>query len=213
MSEAISPTLVSLDPKSLSRAAVSDGAKTHLATPETAGEKSKRGFSFGDFLDMINPLQHIPIVNTLYRAITGDTIRAEAKLVGGGLFGGPIGLALSAADVALEAETGRDAGGHVLALLKGNKPPAAATLAKASQPALPTLTEEQWTAVTQALESPKPAANRNDDRAEAAAERLAARQLAYDKAMGTMADALARARALDRLPPSAKVETGGLPPL
>ena len=32
------------------------------------------GFTFLDMLDIINPLQHIPVVSTLYRAITGDTI-------------------------------------------------------------------------------------------------------------------------------------------
>ena len=30
------------------------------------------GFDFWDVLDVINPLQHIPFVNTLYREMTGD---------------------------------------------------------------------------------------------------------------------------------------------
>src|SRR3546814_15608721 len=41
--------------------------------PDQPGLFGKAGFSFGDFLDIINPIQHIPIVPTIYRAITGDT--------------------------------------------------------------------------------------------------------------------------------------------
>ena len=32
------------------------------------------GLQFGDVLDSINPLQHIPLVSSLYREITGDQI-------------------------------------------------------------------------------------------------------------------------------------------
>ena len=45
----------------------------------------KDGFTFLDFLDMVNPLHHIPIVSTLYQSITGDTIDPGAKIVGGTL--------------------------------------------------------------------------------------------------------------------------------
>src|SRR3546814_6236130 len=44
--------------------------------------------TFGDFLDIINPLQHIPLVSTLYRAITGDEISPHARILGATLFGG-----------------------------------------------------------------------------------------------------------------------------
>jgi len=33
-----------------------------------------KGMSFSDLLDIINPLQHIPIASTICRAITGDRI-------------------------------------------------------------------------------------------------------------------------------------------
>lgn len=72
--------------------------------------------SFWDFLDVINPLQHIPVVSTVYRELTGDQIKAPAKLAGGALFGGVIGLAASVADVILKEASGRDAGEHVMAL-------------------------------------------------------------------------------------------------
>jgi len=78
--------------------------------------------SFWDLLDVINPLQHIPIVNDLYREATGDKIGVAARLVGGTLFGGPLGLIASAANCILEESTGHDAGGHVLALFRDDDP-------------------------------------------------------------------------------------------
>ncbi|MGB6086494.1 MAG: hypothetical protein WBF74_07845, partial [Parvibaculum sp.] len=38
-------------------------------------EKVSAGeFGFSDFLDVINPLQHIPIVSSIYRELTGDEL-------------------------------------------------------------------------------------------------------------------------------------------
>jgi hypothetical protein len=75
------------------------------------------GLTFGDVFDIINPLQHIPIISTIYRSITGDDIAAGPKIAGGVLFGGVIGLAVSIVDTVIEQITGRDAGEHILALL------------------------------------------------------------------------------------------------
>lgn len=61
------------------------------------------GLTFGDLLDVINPLQHIPFLGGLYRKLTGDTIDPAMRVAGGALFGGPIGAALSAAAVAVNA--------------------------------------------------------------------------------------------------------------
>lgn len=72
----------------------------------------KDGFTFGDFVDLINPLQHIPVVSNIYRAITGDKLDAGAHLLGGGLFGGPIGFIAATANTAIERATGKDLGGH-----------------------------------------------------------------------------------------------------
>ncbi len=76
----------------------------------------KDGFTFADFLDLINPLQHIPIISTIYRAITGDKIDPGARVIGGGIFGGPIGLVASAVNAVIAEVTGKDAGEHVVAL-------------------------------------------------------------------------------------------------
>ena len=75
--------------------------------------------SFGDFLDLINPLQHIPIVSTIYRAITGDQIGGPAKILGGMLFGGPIGFVAAIFDTIVNQATGRDLGETVLAAFTG----------------------------------------------------------------------------------------------
>ncbi len=77
------------------------------------------GFGFDDFLDIINPLQHLPIIGTLYRAVTGDEMDGIARVAGGALFGGPLGFALALADTAFESETGKDIGGTMLAAVTG----------------------------------------------------------------------------------------------
>ena len=73
------------------------------------------GFTFLDLLDVINPLQHIPIISTLYRSISGDTIDPGAKIAGGPLFGGPLGAAFSSLDVAVKHRTGNDIADHAAA--------------------------------------------------------------------------------------------------
>ncbi|MQP64321.1 hypothetical protein GE253_03085 [Niveispirillum sp. SYP-B3756] len=81
-------------------------------SPQKADSKEE-GMSFWDVLDVVNPLQHIPIVNKIYQAVTGDTIKTPAKLAGSALFFGPIGLAAAAADAVVEKETGKDMADNV----------------------------------------------------------------------------------------------------
>jgi hypothetical protein len=81
--------------------------------------QSQGGFSlktaFHDLLDIVNPLQHLPVVGTLYRAITGDKIGTVEKIAGDALYGGLWGAVGSVADTAFEAVTGKDFGSTVLA--------------------------------------------------------------------------------------------------
>lgn len=81
------------------------------------------GFTFADLLDIVNPLQHIPVIGTIYRRITGDTLDPGARLAGGALFGGVIGVAVAGVNAALEDATGKDAGGHVLAWFEDDSTP------------------------------------------------------------------------------------------
>lgn len=73
--------------------------------------------SFWDLLDVVNPLQHIPVVSTIYRAITGDKIGAVPRIVGGTLYGGPFGLIGAVANEVVRTDTGQDLGEHAMAFL------------------------------------------------------------------------------------------------
>ena len=85
-----------------------------------ADDAPEREISFGDFLDIINPLQHIPIVGTIYRAITGDEISPSASIFGGFLFGGPLGFVFAIANAIFEEASGQDLGETALAALVGD---------------------------------------------------------------------------------------------
>lgn len=71
------------------------------------------GPTFAEFLDIINPLQHIPVVSTLYRAITGDDIGTGPRVAGGMLFGGPVGALVSGITALIEEASGGDIGEHI----------------------------------------------------------------------------------------------------
>jgi hypothetical protein len=79
------------------------------------------GFGFDDLIDVVNPLQHIPVVSSIYRWITGDEISPAASVAGGALFGGPIGMAGAMAGVAVDEATGRDLGEHAIAMMFGDE--------------------------------------------------------------------------------------------
>jgi hypothetical protein len=109
----------------------SRGARPDAPAAEPAETRSfwdriwgKEGFSFGALLDIVNPLQHIPIVSTIYRAATGDTIGPAPRMMGGALFGGVVGLIAATADTAVEEITGKDTGANILAMLPEPDPEA-----------------------------------------------------------------------------------------
>ena len=89
------------------------------AAPATAATADSSGFTFHaalhDLLDIVNPLQHLPVIGTLYRAITGDKMGTVEKIAGDALYGGLWGAVGSVADTAFEAVTGKDFGSTVLA--------------------------------------------------------------------------------------------------
>jgi hypothetical protein len=99
----------------------------HLFSPpagesdDTARKRAWKGdeFSFRDVLDIVNPLQHLPIVSSLYRWITGDSIGALPRMIGDGLYGGPIGFVTGLFNAVVKQESGKDLGEHVIALLDG----------------------------------------------------------------------------------------------
>ncbi|MCB9965317.1 MAG: hypothetical protein H6855_04460 [Rhodospirillales bacterium] len=90
------------------------------ASPGKESSPAEKPFGFGDLIDIVNPLQHIPVVNTLYRHLTGDDIRGSGKVLGGALFAGPLGAAGSMVNLIVEHETGKDLPALAMDFLSGN---------------------------------------------------------------------------------------------
>lgn len=74
---------------------------------------------FGDLLQALNPLQNLPVVGTIYRELTGETIEPSARVIGGLIYGGPIGIASALVNAIVEDGSGKDIGGHMLAMVSG----------------------------------------------------------------------------------------------
>jgi hypothetical protein len=93
-------------------------AASPASTPveQKSASSSDWDFSFHNLLDIVNPLEHLPIIGTLYRAITGTRIGIPEKIAGDALYGGLWGAVSGVADAAFEAVTGKDFGSTVLAL-------------------------------------------------------------------------------------------------
>ena len=91
-------------------------------------------FNFDALIDTINPLQHIPLVSTLYREITGDKMGAPASIAGGALYGGVLGFFSALGNEFLRAVTGHDVGETILSLLQGNGDTAAPANVASSDP-------------------------------------------------------------------------------
>jgi len=81
------------------------------------GEDGKLGWK--DLADLVNPLQHIPLVNIAYRHLTGDTPNGAAELLGAIPFG-PMSTLAAIADLAVRSTTGKDIGENVIAMITGN---------------------------------------------------------------------------------------------
>ncbi|HEV2649672.1 MAG TPA: hypothetical protein VGU69_00315 [Rhizomicrobium sp.] len=84
------------------------------AAASAVAAKGNSGFTFDDLLDIVNPLQHLPVVSTLYRAISDDTIKPGAQLAGDTLYGGMMGFASSMGDLIFTKITGKSVGDTVL---------------------------------------------------------------------------------------------------
>jgi hypothetical protein len=100
-------------------------------------------FGWDDVLDIVNPLQHIPLVNIAYRHFTGDQINGSAELLGGVAFG-PFSALAAIADLAVKSTTGKDIGENVIAMLTGDHDDGTENMAQA--PGAPTTTADATTA-------------------------------------------------------------------
>lgn len=76
-------------------------------------------FGFADLLDVINPLQHVPLLGSVYREVTGDQIGAPARVLGDMLYGGPVGLAFGVVDMLFAEIAGQSPSDTLVAALFG----------------------------------------------------------------------------------------------
>lgn len=100
--------------------------------PTAQASKDDDGYTFDDLLDVVNPLQHFPIVSTLYRHYAHDSIKPLPKIAGDALYGGWPGLVGSLADFAFEKITGKNFGDTVLAMVTGDDDKTTAVAANVS---------------------------------------------------------------------------------
>ncbi len=111
--------LAYIEPPALQRTGESPAASAAGSGFQPFGDD---GFTFMDFLDIINPLQHLPLISNLYRHWSGDTIDPIPRIGGGALYGGLIGAISSLINVIVDETTGNDIGGHFLAFLLDEEP-------------------------------------------------------------------------------------------
>jgi hypothetical protein len=113
------------------------------AAPELGHAMWSHGsFSFKDLVDIVNPLQHLPVVGSVYRYLTGDEPSAGTRVIGDSLYGGPIGFGVSVVSTALLTnESGQDLGERMLADVFGSRDHGSPTLGAPqvadNQPAAP----------------------------------------------------------------------------
>ena len=99
------------------------GQRAQIGSASGDGEgffSSSDGPSFKDVLDTINPLQHIPIVSSIYQSLTGDVASPASQLAGGTLLGGPLGFVSSLFNVIFEQQTGHTVSGALYAAVTGD---------------------------------------------------------------------------------------------
>ena len=109
-----------------SYARVADDLSKDPSAPTPTAEPAKvfslwqhANFEFGDLIDIVNPLQHIPIVATIYRHLTDDRIGMAPRVIGGALWGRLTGLVTGVINSLVEWFTGKDIGDHIYAKIWG----------------------------------------------------------------------------------------------
>lgn len=84
------------------------------------------GFDFSDILDIVNPLQHLPVISKLYREQTDDVASEGSRLFGGlvfgGLMGGISGAVAALTNAAVRHETQQDIGDYLITEATSAKP-------------------------------------------------------------------------------------------
>lgn len=88
---------------------ITPSAPTAAATATTPAAAATPHSAFRELLSELNPLQYLPVIGTIYRALTGDKIPEAARdagsLVISGLLAGPIGIVTNLGALAIEKIT------------------------------------------------------------------------------------------------------------
>jgi hypothetical protein len=95
------------------------------------------GLRFGDVLAALNPLHHVPLVGAVYRHVTGATLHPAAQVLGGLVFGGPLGLFAAALGATFTQATGQSPLAATLAALRVGPDAAPPAVAETPAPAIP----------------------------------------------------------------------------
>lgn len=95
------------------------------AADEASRVQENTDLSFGDVLDFINPLHHIPVIGAAYREVTGDEIKPAVQIAGDLLFGAVTGSVLlsgaaSIATMVYEQQNGQEPTIQIAQALFGN---------------------------------------------------------------------------------------------
>ena len=107
--------------------------------------------TFDEAVRALNPLHHIPIVGTIYRAVTGETIQPAFRVLGGFVTGGPLGAITAAISAFVEETRPLE---RIRATMAGlpdpGMAPATQRYALATTPAEATAAYRRWTAPPEA---------------------------------------------------------------
>jgi hypothetical protein len=109
------------DPERMSGSMVHYKSFADFATTFDEEAKDPNVVGAADVLDIINPFQHLPIISQIYREITNDHIKAGARMMGGTIFGGGVGLASSSVNAMVQEETGKDVSENIMTAMAGQE--------------------------------------------------------------------------------------------
>jgi hypothetical protein len=119
----IAGTLTEASRGQLGNGAALTGANTYYANPANQAN-APHAFGFKDLFDMVNPLQHIPLVSNVYRYLTGDQIQPVSQVMGDAAYGGPLSAAASLINAIVKDATGKDLAGNLISLAFNDAPKA-----------------------------------------------------------------------------------------
>lgn len=137
-----SDAMFSVLTQNLMQSLVQSALQTEKTPEQLAAEQQPTAFADGttpgvaDVVDMINPLQHIPLVSQYYREWTGDDMGYVSQVAGGALWGGGVGVATSFLNLGLTSIMGKSPSDYIHQFLSTDDVTATATAA-VSKPVAP----------------------------------------------------------------------------